>query len=497
MVTALVASVIVAIVLFGISWIPKPVLTELHLGAWGLLYGTVAASLFALIYAGAADRIRHDVAKTVHSAMMGAAGVWLLSAATFIVSLIYIIFAKLPTGNLIGTALGVTLVCSLIAMAQMLGPTRGRGWVGFWTMGLVVVLLSLATILTRQHFIQANQSAWWGIPLGIAGAAIVGGTLAATLCTIRAINDQEVAAFWVMGWGTLLIAAGGVAIVARQIAMNWRILELFGIAGGAFALVGYTVWRTAGRADDDPRGMGIEGATAAAMLLLFVIVASFRLMGAFGTSIAVLAGLCFFLPAMGATATIVEPSKMWRVGVGMQAAIVVAVSFMAVRVFLERYQPDIRRVGLDIHYTFIGMLLGVMLPFIFAEMIERTPVLFERGAWRAVRRGVFIWLLTLIIVLGVSAVWSLKASLGIVTGLAAGMALRFLLASVRESTSDGVTGNPYNFGVMLISIGFADVAAQFATISRTQKIWIVAIAAAVVGLWLVISSFGFRRGARR
>jgi hypothetical protein len=488
--TALIIALVIAAVLFGVSWIKRPVIAELNKGACSLLFGVLAAAAMAAMYVGAAQRWRREAAKAgTRGVLMGGAGVWLLSAAVFIVGLTNVIFRRDTVIDLVGCALGVTYVAGVVALVTTMGADRGRGWIGYWAMTLTVILLAFASVLARLHFPGEESAGWWGVPLGLAAAAIVGATIAVRLCTIGPIGESEAVSFWVTALVTFIVAVGAAALVALRIALEWKFLWLFLGSGGVFLLISYAVRRPAGD------GRGREGAAAAAVLLLFLIVVSFRILGAFGTSVAALGGLCFAVLPMGTLALVSDDSAIRRASGAILAALAMAIGFLAFRTFMEQSAAAIRRIDLDTHYTFIGLLLGALLPLILGDVAGRTPDLFTRGPWRAARRALFIWLIVAAITIGVPAIWGLKALMGLVAGVAMMLAVGFVLAASRRDEEPAAAGSPFTMGIFLLAVQFGGLAARFQTIPRAEKVWIVVVVAAVAGLWLIVSSIGRRRPA--
>ncbi|NIM07122.1 MAG: hypothetical protein GTN69_04810, partial [Armatimonadetes bacterium] len=242
------------------------------------------------------------------------------------------------------------------------------------------------------------------------------------------------------------------------------------IAGFATALL--SAWLALSAETTDEQWPRILQAPALSVILLvFLLALSFRLSAGFGAAAALVAGWAVAAAMLGFR------SNAGRLPLQMLA---IGANFLLLRLFLERSGFDFGEIDISLHYTLMGILLGMILPFVFSSLYLR------QGLARVLLVGLPSALSPLLIL----AFWGPDAALGLLVGLVAAQAFSLLLSLISQQNPLSAA---WQAPVGLISLGMALVAVQYShplvflyELSRAQKAHLAGAVALLAVLWVFV-----------
>jgi len=443
-VAAVVLGGLVTLLVFALALPSTPPFSPgLRLG-WGVLIGGVLGVLGAL---GAAGLARGDGPAPAHGSAFAA------SVAVVAVALALLLFRDDPAEALLGCALGFGVVAgavrTMVSAPEVALPMEASG--------VLAALLAAACLLGSYHYEAAADRGWWAYPLVLAGAWLLAYTIALVL-SLRRGWPGRAGAPALAGVLAAVLAAGLGALLAQRLGGERPFLPVV-LAG--LLVGGLVVWLSHSVAgEEETSAARFRAGALAALLMLFLLAFTFKLQQAFGTGVA----LAAFAGIAGASAL-----AGWRAAAMPGLVLAAGANYLLLRVFLERGGMSANDVAPDVHYTLVGMLLGVMLPFLYASFRARP------GAGRAVLLGM--------VALGspvvLAALWGPDAVVGFLGGLVIAPALA---AFVRAPAG----------GVAIVAVGMALVSAQLGKafqllyrLPRVDKAYVAGAVALVVVLWIV------------
>jgi hypothetical protein len=169
------------------------------------------------------------------------------------------------------------------------------------------------------------------------------------------------------------------------------------------------------------------------------------------------------------------------------AVLSLALVALLFRLFVQEYRFEIGSGDFRIHYTFVGAMLGAVLPFLFASSIARLKD--SDGDRRLLASVCLVGLIAAATPILLYVVWEIKVVTGWIFGSTAAVA--FLLMARLASGKDDALARCSSIGLLVA--GAQLVAIQFVSplidteLTRALRIWVLAAAVAVVIVGLVIT----------
>jgi hypothetical protein len=398
------------------------------------------------------------------------ASVLCLSLALSAVSLTFLLFSHNPEDALLGCALGLGLVAGVFRATQgeeISAPLEAGAVLG--------ATLVAGCLLSLYHFDTRVQAGWWPYALVLASAWLLGAAMLYTWGAGLAKAGKPVLPVLLAtaALGLVLTVLVG-HLLANHLGTTGALLPLLltGVVAGALLL-----WLR----ESQPAGAAaalyrLRAAALSALVVVFLLILSFKLQQAFGTAVALLA----------LWAVAIAPMVRGAGFSSLLPLLTLGANFLLLRLFLERIGAGPSDVSPDLHYTLVGLILGALLPTVYASLQERLGM----------GRMVLLGLVTLATPVVVVALWGPDAAVGLLAGLVVGPALALLLGQALPG--------PWIAPAGLISLGMGLVMVQFgASLSLLYQLPRVdkALLAGGVALLLVIWVVGFGlvggRAARR
>jgi hypothetical protein len=392
----------------------------------------------------------------------------------FATSLACVVFHGCPEWAILGVGAGGL-------MTAVIGLALKRESVLTGVFGTFTLSTSAAIIFAINHFDRPGQRTWWAVPILIAASV---GLTAFVGVVIGAFgrfseNPGRSASFSALVSSLLVLGLG--AIYAWKIVGQW---QLFGVIAAGIGVAAIAAWvaLAATRADDDA-GLTQAGAVSAVLAVALVVVA-FKLWAGLGLAVGLLAAWVVLIPLLG----LVEVGAAPAGANAVRGLLMFVTSALMFRLFIEFYRSDLRGVDLRIHYTFIGAILGVLMPRVVSSCRRGCA-----GPWcTAVGMG-FLGLVAAAAPIALFLIWGIKAAMGLVFGLTAALALGYV-ESLRDVTK-------------LRTETFLALAAQWSAIvfigplleielTRLWRIAILAVVFALAVVWVFISGMFSRRAAQ-
>ncbi|HQK93495.1 MAG TPA: hypothetical protein PLD23_08305 [Armatimonadota bacterium] len=464
----------------------------------GLLLGSVVGAAMCLMLAGF-ERAMDDALARPGSAparvRLGLAGaVGLVSAANLGVLATALLWRDDTDHALMGfgmgTVLAVVLASSLLAAR---GETVHRA--GLWSAeiyALYVGALTLTVTLARLHFPSSALLDWYLIPPALSGVAIVVVVAIAPVLTLRSVCANPT------GLALLTAVAPAVVAAVALYVLNKRVLDTAGMMtcvgsgiGVAMAMQGYLL-----SGQDTPSSAESPGGLQATALLgglvLVAIALCMRVLGAFGVGLGLVALLTVAAPSLalgeGITGTVSPGARSAVRSAAMAAGM--GVFFLFYRLFIERF-PEVRLIELGVHYNFVAMVIGSLLPGLLCSYAARTRALAAgRGVAVPLGRVGAVGLAVVALPLVLLALWGTKATLGLLVGSLVGLAFVAMLAGAQGSWWRACGGAmPLLVGLGYSSVQLPRAWPQVAALSRQGKVRTAALLAAVLVAWFVVDSW--------
>ena len=471
---------------------------------WGLLIGGAAGIVAALLVGWLTGRTEEpEATPSVASSEMGtAAALGLASLAVLPVNVALIGWHGYPTAVLMGVALGACLIAGVVRLAmsaceRSIGG-RARAFGALDMFALFTVLLAGAVVLAVLHFDEAARRAWWSLPTALGGALILGIMLDAALglgqgaCSGAAVLRILIPALMarLVGWHMLGSSTPFWALVTGLV---------------AFGIIAWLLHTACGRDGAAPMGWRVKAGLLGPLVVVAAAMIGFKLQAGFGVATMLLGGMtvaayalalpfCPRQPEPGASDAD-EGARTSGLSAATSVCMAVGVLLVINRLLLERY-VDLPAMDFTVHYVLMGLLVGVGLPFALAAWqseaseaggAQPLEVAMKRSlGWVA---GVGIVAVAVAPLLAV--LWGMKIVAGLVAGLIAAQVLA-LVSSFEwcEPTQNRgmlpMVSATVPVGIALIAAQIAPVFAEYSTMPRTGKVWIV-IAVGVIGVvWMLL-----------
>ena len=452
---------VITVLFWAISMMRKAPFSPGQTMGFGFLIGGVLGSLagllaLRLVTSGEASRER----RLAQQSMM--------FFALFSVSLTYLIFSGNPHWALMGFAIGTVMSAILHAYVQNSTSNAGsliENWAVFG------VTIAAGILLAMGHFNQHALRMWWTIPILLAVTVLVAGYIGTEIGSIGRRGYALAASI------SILLVLGLSAIYAGKIVKSWDLLAVVAvglIVAGIIACISSTIGCREEYADR------LSASSISIFLLVAFVVAAFKLWSGLGIAMGLIAAWSVAILFPGSSED--NDSSMSS---GLTGALTVGLVILLFRLFSGSYQHDLRFLDLQIHYTFIGALLGILFLFLaLAQLMKHTS-----GDGRR---------LAVICAVGFVAasapkllymIWEIKAVLGLLFGLSVGVMVLYILRMAindRENVNGG-------HGVALLGIGSSLTAIAFIRplmeldLTRATRIWVLVASVAVIVLWSIVT----------
>jgi hypothetical protein len=406
--------------------------------------------------------------------------------ALFAVSLVYSLFTGNPWEPLIGFAMGAAMAAILhtyvpsssldeLRMPRMM-PVRTETW------ALFAITIAAAVLLSVKHFDSTQLRMWWPLPILVATTALVANYVAIELGSLGKLRENAGRSYLVSLLISAVLIIGLSALYSWRIVHTWQLLEVVAVGLGIGTVI---AWLAASISSGS--GGSEAGAVCVLLVAAFVTVA-FKLWSGLGVAIGLIAAWSIAIPALGESAEDREGNPLGLIPEALGWTLYLGLMVLLFRLFVGQYAHELRGTDLQVHYTFIGAMLGAVLPFMFAGSITRL-----RDA-RAPLLGIALMgLAAAASPLLLFVLWQAKAVMGFSFGLTAAAAFMML-----ARLSDG--DKRYSIG--LLAVGAQLVAIQFVgpllqmELTRAVRIYVLAGAVMLGVVWLALSSLFAARRAR-
>ncbi|UCH34774.1 MAG: hypothetical protein JSV65_20030, partial [Armatimonadota bacterium] len=403
-------------------------------------------------------------------------------------SLVLLLFRGDPVDALLGCAFGVVMVAGVLrVMIPDEGTPEGSGQQG--TNGcpvipaveagaILAVILAAGCALGVYHFHDSALRGWWAYPLALAALWTVGHVVANIASASRSAAKYPLLSLAAAG----VLSAILVLVVGMRLAGKLEPVESLGLllAGGVVtaalvAWLGFSVekltWLRA-----------MQSYALAGVLVIVLVVLSFKLLAGFGAAVALLAAWAIAATTLGLGNSTARVSVL---------ALAVGAGLLLLRLFVERSGGAVGEVELSLHYTLVGVVIGVLLPFVYSSLHMRW------GLGRTLLLGV----LGALSPLALLALWGPDAVLGLMVGLVGAQALGLMLVPLTR-VSPQIT--LWHAPTPLLALGAALVAVQFSRtfaflyeMPRLHKGYVAAGIAGVVIVWVIVMALLQLRGRMR
>jgi hypothetical protein len=423
---------------------------------WGFLIGGAAALIAAL----ACCRLVNP-GRAYWPYASGVA----LSLALSAVSLAALLFEGDPGDALIGCAFGFTVVAGVLRTVY--GTSRAPDlFRGLEAGAVLAAMLAASVSLAIFRFDRVSQRGWWACPLALAAFWLLGQLISYSATARKSLLRHPAIALAISAAVSAILAVVLGSMLGLRLEPARPLLWL--LLAGVFTAA-LIIWLTT-TAHQEPAAwpLWIQVSGLAVLLTIFLLVVSFKLFTGLGAAVALLAAWAVVAPALamgGMTARL--PLQ----------ALMIGANFLLLQLFLERGGTSAGEAEMALHYTLVGVVLGVLLPAVYSSL------LLHPGVARTFVLGVLGALSPLVVL----ALWGPDAILGLLVGLVArqGVGVGFVAlgaASERWTPWQAPTG--------LLSLGMGLAAAQFSRsfaslyqIPVRDKVYL----AGAIGLLLVLA----------
>lgn len=426
----------------------------------GLGIGLLLGAGGALLAAGLLYRVYARVFDAPHAPSPGglllsgiSSAVGMLSLALLPVTLAVLLGRASLLDTLNGVVLGALLVVIIARLRLGMRPGAGGalpdaapldGWL------LFTAALAAGVAFGFRHFPAAAPAARLA-PLALGSLLLVTTLLGAGLFGSGAAPGRALAA--IGGLATLVTAALALVAFPRLLAVEGAAAVTL-LGAGTVALVVLLFWAQGDapsgsegareKEDLPPTGYGVENGALVGLMALGLFVVAFQwlrgfgvalaLLGTWGAGAAALAALCWEGAARVGAARWASPpgvdvERLGSLARALHRFLGILLLFLLFRLFLERTRPLATDLSLTVHFTFVGLMVGVMAPLVLTAVLQRAA---RRGAdgtaaWLVLASGVALWMVAVPAAVGVA--WGARSLVGLLAGL--------IVASVTALSSAG------------------------------------------------------------
>lgn len=460
------ATLIVTLILWAVAMQTRVPFSPGQGLAYGLLIGGVtgAASIIrCFILSQLASSVRKSRLCTLSNLFFG----------LFAVSLVYSVFASNPWEPLIGFSVGATMAA--IFHTYMNYIADGELPIATETWAVFSITIAAAILLAMRHFDVVQDRAWWALPILLGTTVLIAAYIATELASIGSIRDNAGRSYLASMFISAALVAGLTAIYSWKLFNTWALLEVAVVGIGVAALI---VWLFAGFRRDDNSAGAIEAGAATVLLLVAFAVVTFKLWSGLGIALGLIAAWTVAIPALTAPPGADDRAKLLADAAGWPLA--VGLVILLFRLFVQEYHTTLPGSDLEIHYTFIGAMLGAILPFIFVANVVRLRQ--ARVGTAGIAGVAMMGLIAAASPLVLALLWGDRSALGFSFGLTAAMAFMLLARLAYGDAKYSIA--PLVVGAQLMAVQFTG---QLVGAEVTRAVRIIVLAAIVV---LCITWFG-------
>ncbi len=480
-------TLLLTILLWAIAMKRQPPFSEGQTLGLGFLIGGIT---------GAAAILLSDRLASAEARAKGLAGHSIAFLALFGVSLTYSIFHGNPQDALIGFSIGAAMAAILGSYTQ---DSDAAIHIEAWA--LFGITLAIGVVLAVSHFNESPERTWWSLPI----------LLATTVCIARFVGTELAAGKrspqLLSALVTALIVLGLSAIYSWRIVANWQLLEVVALGIGVAAVVAWLGKEPPGRQGTLGDAAGrLQVASLLILLVMAFVVISFKLWSGLGIALGLIAAWSILGVGEWGSGRVGDPdspalpnSQTPTLPHSLSPLLSLGLVILLFRLFIEQYRFDLRGGDFRIHYTFVGAMLGVVIPFLFASSLMRL-----KGSEDDADRS-DVGLLASVGLIGLIAaatpillflVWDVKVVTGWMFGSTAAIAFFFMMRLGSEKEN----GLPASIvllvaGAQLVAIKFIHPLSEI-DLTRSIRIWTLAVTVAVVLIGLVITQFVSARRER-
>jgi len=483
----LIWTAVLGLVLFAATWPSHPPFAAgLTLG-WGFLIGLLVG-----LYA------------TVEARRSFADGQWLVRSAGLLATavagpaLVLIIFGAASADALIGCALGGVLVAAIwrsaLAPMELRQDEGGDESLRYRSVELFALLncaLVAGTWLALEKYPATSGAlagVYWALAVLLAAVVVV-----ATVIAAGFVSSAEDASRYRRPLAIGL--AVSLVLIVATVLINTKLLG-GGLAGtvvvlGIFGFVLISWLAVTAPRDDEVFGGYVGQTLVIALVALALGAVSFKLLQGFGESLALIGGIAIVaLVVMGMR------SKSGQIPSGLVTGGFTIVLLLAMqRIFLEQNEP-VMALGLNRHYTYFTLILGVTAGLALLAYVQRNCQLGRDAPDRfaalatLMQRTALLGVLVAASPLILLVVWGLNAVTGFLTGLLAFevvwlVLLGFVSASKRRIL-EAAAPHLYLLAAFLVAIQLSKVVLPLAEGPRLHRGIMLAVVVVIGVLWAVI-----------
>ncbi len=385
------------------------------------------------------------------------ASVYACAGAVAALSLTLLLFSGNPVDAMLGCALGFGLAAG-VGRAVV----GGEGTAPLEVAAILAGAVAAGSVLALARFHSTAERGWWAYPMALAASWLLGQAIAVAATAGGNFAERRPAASAAITAGA---AAAAVLLLGWLLASRleppqpvWAVL-VAGLVTGALA-----AWvAVAGGGEGSQPTVAARGAALAALLVLFLMAIAFRALQGFGAAAALIAAAGMVVAVAG-----------WGRSGAASAALALGVNFLLLRLFLVRSDALLGELDASTHYTLLGMILGALLPLIYASLHSRP------GVARAVVLG-FLAAASAPVVI---ALWGQDAAVGLLAGLVIAPAVAAVVAPFAPERW-AEPAPLMAVGIALITVQFSGSLLLLYELPRAAKMGLAGAVALVAVLWIL------------
>lgn len=411
----------------------------------------------------------------------------------FGVSLTFLIFHNYPQMALIGFSIGAAMAAILRFFLQSLRTDQSSMLTELWA--VFAITLASAIVLAVYHFNNDSVRMWWALPILIGASVCISSYIALETGFSNRFTNRPATGYIISTSTAAALTIALSAVYSAYIAHSWQLLGAVAVGTVIFAFI---AWLAASYIRDDNRAGALEAAAASVLLIIAGTVVAFKIWSGLGIGIGLIAAWAILIPMIALREKALPKA--------LTASLALGLTIVLFRLFIESYRYDLGTADLRIHYTFVGALLGAIAPFLFASSLMRLGALLGKDESTTADYCALVGVSAIGLLAAASpvvlfAIWQIKAVLGFMFGLIAAQAF-LLIVQIFDVSCQRDEQSMTFYSTSLLTIGAQLVAIQFIRplltweSTRTTRIWVLAIAAAIAALWVIATSFISRRSAR-